>query len=81
MPDPSLDPRSDDTGSADAASVHEADVRNGEPDALDSGGQQHPDDDPDQRLQPDEHIDVTEPTDDGEPIHQVEGGDIGDGAD
>ncbi len=68
----------------DSAGVHDADVRNGEPDALEGGSHSHArtrDDDPDQRLQPDDDLDVTEPTDEGEPIHHAVGGDIGEGAD
>ena len=72
---------SDDAG----ATIHDADVRNGEPDALEGHGDEprHPDHDATQRVQPDDDIDVTEPTEsaDGEPIHHASGGDIGEGAD
>ena len=82
MSDRSPTPRPNDTSDSDETSVHEADVRNGEPDALDATRPSSTrDDDPGQRLQPEDDIDVTEPTDDGEPIHRVSGGDIGEGAD
>ncbi len=74
MPDPS----------DDDIDVRDADLRNGEPAALDedsSGPARDVDDDPDQRLQPGDEVDVTEPTDEGEPIHHSTGGDIGEGAD
>ena len=64
--------------------VTEADRRNGEPDALDldtDGPSGHPDDDPSQRMQPDTDMDVTEPTEDGDPIHHVGPDDIGSGGD
>ncbi len=47
-------------------SIEEADLRNGEPDAL-------VDDDATNAVP--EDLDVTEPTGDGEPIHHAEGGD------
>lgn len=75
---------SDSTTDDTSTEVREADLRNGEPDALDdgsTGAPRNPDDDPDQRLQPGDELDVTEPIDDGDPIHHVAGGDIGDGAD
>ncbi len=61
--------------------MHEADVRNGEPDALDDrttgpDRSDHPDAGP-----VDGDFDVTEPTESGEPVHHDAGGDIGEGAD
>ena len=70
----------------DIDDVTEADRRNGEPDALDTdtgtdGPPANPDDDPDQRMQPDTDMDVTEPTADGEPIRHAGPDDIGSGGD
>ena len=62
-------------------SMHAADARNGEPDALDSERIDPVDDDPGQRLQPGDEVDATARTSEGEPIHHVTGGDIGDGGD
>ena len=59
--------------------MHAADVRNGEPDALDEDATEPERSADDPAIDPD--LDVTEPPDDGEPIHHVAGGDIGDGAD
>lgn len=64
--------------------VSEADRRNAEPDALepDAGGHSGPpDDDPSQRMQPDTDLDVTDPTEDGDPIHHAGPDDIGSGGD
>ena len=72
---------SDDAG----ATIHDADVRNGEPDALEPPDHERrrADHDPAQRMQPGDDLDVTDPTEsaDGEPIHHASGGDIGEGAD
>ncbi len=49
-------------------------------DPLESSPERLPDDAP-KLLDPDEDLDVTEPTSDGEPIHRSSGGDVGEGAD
>ena len=49
-------------------------------DPLESSPERLPDDAP-KLLDPEEDVDVTEPTSDGEPIHRSAGGDVGEGAD
>ncbi len=59
--------------------MHAADARNGEPDALEEDTPERERSVDGGAIDPD--LDVTEPTDEGGPIHHVAGGDIGDGAD
>ena len=61
--------------------MHEADVRNGEPDALEDGASGTDRSDDADAGPVDSDFDVTEPTESGEPVHHDVGGDIGEGAD
>lgn len=58
--------------------MHDADVRNGEPGALDDAAATT---DRSDGGPVDDDFDVTEPTSSGEPVHHDVGGDIGEGAD